>query len=88
MDLIDEELGDSHRAKELIDDPLIKQIFQELEDKYIEAWRNSDVKDFAGREVLFQLTWAVAEVRNHFDVIIAKGDFNKSVLSRSMKRKF
>jgi hypothetical protein len=88
MNPVDQELKDSQRAKELLNDPLIQKIFQDLETKYIEAWRNSDVKDFAGREVLFQLTWAVAEVRSHFNVILEKGEFHKQTLSRSMKRKF
>ena len=88
MDEIDlEELKDSQRAKELLDDPLIQKIFQELESKYIDAWKESDPKDSSGREVLFQLTWAIAEVRSHFNVILEKGDFHKSTLSRSMKRK-
>jgi len=87
MDEIDQELKDSQRAEELLNDPLIQKIFQELESKYIEAWRESDPKDSSGREVLFQLQWAIAEVRGHFNVILEKGDFHKSTLSRSMKRK-
>ena len=87
MDPIDQELKDSQRAKELLDDPLIQKIFQELESKYIDAWKDSDPKDREGREVLFQLQYAIADVRSHFTVIIEKGDFNKSVLSRSIKRK-
>jgi len=88
MDQVDQELQESQRAKELLDDPLFQKIFQELESKYIDAWKASDPKDSAGREVLFQLQWAVAEVRNHFNVILEKGEFHKSTLSRSMKRKF
>ena len=87
MDPIDQELKDSRRAKELLDDPLIQKIFQELESKYIDAWKDSDPKDRDGREVLFQLQYAIAEVRSHFTVIIEKGEFHKSVLNRSMKRK-
>ncbi len=40
MDPIDQELQDSQRAKELLDDPLIQKIFQELESKYIDAWKD------------------------------------------------
>ena len=87
MDPIDQELQDSRRAKELLNDPLIQKIFRELEEKYITAWKQSDPKDRESREVLFQLQYAIAEVRSHFTVIMEKGDFNKSVLSRSIKRK-
>ena len=88
MDQVDQELKDSQRAKELLDDPLFQKIFQELESKYIDAWKESDPKDSAGREVLFQLQWAIGQVRSHFTVIMEKGEFHKSALSRSMKRKF
>ena len=88
MDQVDQELKDSQRAKELLSDPLLQKIFQDLEEKYITAWKESDPKDSAGREVLFQLQWAIAEVRNHFNVIMEKGDFHKSAISRNMKRKF
>ena len=88
MNPVDQELKDSQRAKELLNDPLIKQIFQDLETKYIDAWKESDPKDSSGREVLFQLQWAIAEVRSHFNVILEKGEFHKQTLSRSMKRKF
>ena len=88
MDQVDQELKDSQRAKELLDDPLIQKIFQELEEKYITAWKESDPKDREGGEVLFQLQWAIGQVRSHFTVIMEKGEFHKSALSRSMKRKF
>ncbi len=87
MDQIDQELKDSQRAKELLSDPLLQKIFQDLEEKYITAWKESDPKDREGREVLYQLQYAIAEVRSHFTVIIEKGEFHKSTLSRSMKRK-
>ena len=87
MDEIDQELKDSQRAEELLKDPLIKQTFEILEQKYIEAWKESDPKDSSGREVLFQLQWAIGQVRNHFNVILEKGEFHKQTLSRSMKRK-
>jgi len=88
MDQVDQELKDSQRAKELLSDPLFQKIFQDLEEKYIDAWKESDPKDREGREVLFQLQWAIGQVRSHFTVIMEKGEFHKSALSRSMKRKF
>jgi len=87
MDDIAQELQDSQRAKELLDDPFIQKIFQDLESKYIDAWKESDPKDSHGREVLFQLQWAIAEVQSHLSVIMEKGVFHKQTLSRSMKRK-
>jgi hypothetical protein len=88
MDEIDlEELKDSQRAKELLNDPLIQRTFEIMEEKYIEAWKDSDLEDIKGREILWQLNWAIGQVRNHFNVILEKGEFHKQTLSRSMKRK-
>ena len=87
MDPIDQELKDSQRAEELLNDPLIKQTFEIMEQKYIEAWKDSDLEDAKGREILWQLIWAIGQVKAHFTVILDKGEFHKSTISRNMKRK-
>ena len=87
MDEIDQALKDSQRAEELLNDPLIKQTFEIMEQKYIEAWKDSDLEDAKGREILWQLIWAIGQVKAHFTVILDKGEFHKSTISRNMKRK-
>ena len=87
MDEIEQELKDSQRAEELMNDPLIKQTFETMEEKYMEAWRGSDLDDSKGREIIWQLIWAIEQVKAHFNVIIEKGEFHKSTISRNMKRK-
>jgi len=87
MDEIDQELKDSQRAEEILNDPLIKKTFKIMEEKYIDAWKDSDLEDSKGREILWQLIWAIGQVKAHFGVIIEKGEFHKSQISRNMKRK-
>ena len=87
MNEVEQELKESERAKELMDDPLIKQTFETMEEKYMDAWRGSDLEDSKGREILWQLIWAIGQVKAHFSVIIDKGEFHKSTISRNMKRK-
>ena len=87
MDEIEQELKDSQRAEELMNDPLIQRTFEIMEQKYIDAWKDSDPKDCTGREILWQLIWAIGQVQAHFTVIIEKGEFHKSTISRNMKRK-
>ena len=87
MNEIDQELKDSQRAEELLKDPLIQRTFEIMEDKYIEAWKDSDLEDSKGREILWQLIWAIGQVQAHFNVILDKGEFHKSTISRNMKRK-
>jgi len=87
MNEIEQELKDSQRAEELMNDPLIQRTFEIMEQKYIDAWKDSDPKDCPGREILWQLIWAIEQVQAHFTVIIEKGEFHKSTISRNMKRK-
>ena len=87
MDEVEQELEESRRAEELLNDPLIQKTFQIMEEKYIDAWKNSDLEDTKGREILWQLIWAIGQVRSHLTVIIEKGEFHKSQISRNMKRK-
>ena len=87
MDEIEQELKDSQRAEDLMNDPLVKQTFETMEEKYMEAWKNSDLEDSKGREIIWQLIWAIGQVKAHFNVIIEKGDFHKATISRNMKRK-
>ena len=87
MDEIDQELKDSRRAKELLDDPLIKSVFKKMEEEYMKAWKESEMEDSKGREILWQLVWAIDQVQKHFHVIIERGEFHKSQISKNMKRK-
>jgi len=87
MDEVEQELEESRRAEELLNDPLIQKTFQLMEEKYINAWKESDLEDSKGREILWQLIWAIGQVRSHFTVILDKGEFHKSQISRNMKRK-
>ena len=87
MSEVDQELKDAKRAEELLNDPLIHQTFETMEEKYIDAWKDSDLEDSKGREILWQLIWAIGQVKSHFTVIMEKGEFHKSQISRNMKRK-
>ena len=87
MDEVEQELEESRRAEELLNDPLIQKTFEIMEQKYIDAWKDSDLEDAKGREILWQLVWAIGQVQAHFNVILDKGEFHKSTISRNMKRK-
>ena len=82
MDEIDQELKDSQKAKELINNPVLIKAFEELEKLYLDTWKSSDLKDSEGREVLWQLVWATAQVRAHLDVILERGELHKAQLNK------
>ena len=87
MDEIDQELKDSQRAKELINDPVLTKAFKELEKLYLDTWKSSDLKDSEGREVLWQLVWATAQVRAHLGVILERGELHQANLNKLIKKR-
>ncbi len=87
MDDTDQLLKESKHAKELIDDEVLSKAFDELESLYLGTWKSSDLKDSEGREILFQLIWATAQVRNHLTVILERGELQKLQLEKMIKRK-
>lgn len=87
MSEIDQELKDAQRAKELINDPVFIKAFEELEKLYMDTWKSSDLKDSEGREVLWQLVWAIAQVRAHLGVIMERGELHQAQLNKLIKKR-
>lgn len=82
-----EEIKRAERAKELMSDPLIGEIFTELEEIYFNSWKETQPKDTDARETMWQLFWAVGELRRHINVIVSRGEFNKNLIENAKKRK-
>ena len=58
-----------------------------MEKEYISKWKNTETKDKEERDILWQLVWAIGELRTHLSVIMQRGEFHKDRLQKSMKRK-
>ena len=82
-----EEIKRAERAKELMSDPLIGEIFTELEEIYFNSWKDTSPDERDAREMMYQLFWAVGELRKHINVIISRGEFNKNLIDQAKKRK-
>ena len=59
----------SRRAKELLDDPFLEHFLGQLELKYVEAWRTSNLNDYDIRDQAFQRLQALYEFRADLEVI-------------------
>ena len=84
---IGEEIKKADRAKRILADPIVQETFDHLEKTYFEEWRDTNPGDGDARETLWQLNWAIAEVRRHLSVIMQRGSFHKSALENVKKRK-
>jgi len=75
-----EEQNRGERAKALMRDPLVLEAFDVLEERYIEAWKDSSSSQDE-RETLFQMYQALMVVRGHFIEVIQTGDLAKLELN-------
>ena len=61
------------KAYELLHSDLLRDTFGYLETEYLQAWRNSSVKDEKGRENLFLAVRVLDHVRAHLNKLINDG---------------
>jgi hypothetical protein len=61
------------KATELLGSDLLRDTFGYLEKEYLQAWRNSAVKDEKGRENLFLAIRVLDHVRSHLHKLVADG---------------
>lgn len=53
----------ARKAKELQDDPVVAQIFANLEGRYISAWRNTSPEDLQKREAAYAAIRALEDIK-------------------------
>ena len=61
------------QAQTLIDSPLLNEIFETLETKYIEAWKNTDASQVDVRENFWRARLILADVQQHLKIAAAIG---------------
>ena len=81
-----EAIKKANRVKQLLADPIINETFDHLEKTYFESWRDTNPEEYEPRETLWQLLFAIGEVRRHLSVIMQRGEFHKSHLEKVKKR--
>ncbi len=61
------------RAKELLDNELLKESFQYLEAEYLRAWRSTKVRDTEARERLWQAVQIVSLIQENLATHVING---------------
>jgi hypothetical protein len=65
------------KAEALLRNPMFQEAFQVLEEKYMDAWKNSPVKATDDREKLFQMYQNLIAVKGHLEEVVNTGNLAK-----------
>lgn len=72
---LDEELRRAQQAKELLEHPLLIEVFDVLRRQVLDTWKNSAVRDAEGRERLFMAIRIVEQVEGLLREYVTTGKF-------------
>jgi len=75
-----EEQDRGAKAEALLRNPMLQEAFQMLEEKYLDAWKNSPVKAQDDREKLFQMYQNLKAVQGHLEEVVNTGNLAKAQL--------
>jgi len=75
-----EEQDRGAKAEALLRNPMLQEAFEMLEEKYLDAWKNSPVKATDDREKLFQMYQNLIAVKGHLEEVVNTGNLAKAQL--------
>jgi hypothetical protein len=70
------------KAKQLLENELLTEAFDELEKSYFGAWRQSTPMDVNAREKLYLAANIVAKVKDHLGLIVKNGKIAEAELKQ------
>ncbi len=85
--VLESEVLDGGRAKELLDDPTLSKMFINLEGQYLKAWQTTTANDTEGRERLFHAFSVLQDIKVHLRVMADSGQLAQEHLKRLKKGK-
>lgn len=92
MDKTETEILRGERARQLLEDPLMKEGFALLELEYMKAWQETPVRDVQARETLFLSYKNLQRVKGHLLQVMDSGTLAKATLAQragqTLKRAF
>jgi len=68
------------KAEALLRNPILQEAFQMLEERYLDAWKNSPVKATDDREKLFQMYQNLLALKGHLEEVVNTGNLAKTEL--------
>tara|TARA_A100001388_G_scaffold49076_1_gene32697 strand:+ start:989 stop:1240 length:252 start_codon:yes stop_codon:yes gene_type:complete len=70
-----DKIDKAQQLKNILSNPVMENLWLELESKYVEAWRKTDRFDIDERERLFIAINILEDIEKHFQQIINDADF-------------
>ncbi len=82
-----EDMQRGDRARELLDNPVLMEIFDRLEQDYLTAWKSSRLPEVHARERLWQAVQIVGIVRSSLTALVADGELAAAHVKQVAKLK-
>lgn len=77
-DALEEEIRAGELAAAMLEEPVLKAAFEELEAEYTDAWRNSGLVDVTRREEAFRMLRALDELRGNLQAKVVNGQIARA----------
>tara|TARA_Y100001973_G_C5155312_1_gene310374 strand:+ start:29 stop:316 length:288 start_codon:yes stop_codon:yes gene_type:complete len=75
------------RAQEILDDPVFKEMIQELREGLFTRWTNTDSENLSTRENIFSVFNAIGEIEMQLQSIANDGQINQKQFDKHLRRK-
>lgn len=84
--MIEADIKRGKAAQDLLDNPLLTEILDDLRQHYIDEWLATEPSDVDARERLYLSSRLVDEFRQTLRVAVENGKITKAILQRKEKR--
>lgn len=74
-------------AERLLNDPLLREVFDKLDDEFMRTWRATSVNDTEARERIYSLCTALDAIKQHIAGVIVDGKIAKMNLEQQQKNR-
>lgn len=85
---IDKDIAVSKEAKAIVEAPLVKQFFEEMEKNSLFLWKNSNPNDMDGRERLYIFMRLTDSYKQFFEKCIIDGQMASQELENILSGKY
>lgn len=84
---LQQEVNKGHRAKLLLDDPILKEAFETLEAQLVKAWIATEAKAAIDRENAFRMIHAQRKVRDLLQTYLDNGKIADAQIKKALRER-
>ena len=75
------------RAGEILEDPVFKEMLQELKESLFDKWQKTDPENIITRENIFSVYSAIESIEMQLQSIVNDGAINQKAFDKHLRRK-